>query len=450
MTARLRPDTLPWSPEAEQSVLGALLLDNRAFDWVADLLQGRPFFDARHQAIYDAISAACVASRPADVVTTFEALQALGKAEECGGLAYLNELSQSVSSAANARRYAEIVREKGAQRELMHTADEALTVAMSGGDVPGKVDRITSMFGEIQRRQVRKLPRPIAEIALERIGEYEALERGEKPPGWRTHIPALNRLLNGGLRAGSLYILAARPGVGKSSFAQDLGIHLASDGLATLFLSQEMRDTEVADRGVASTGRVSYSALLTGKMDGEQWSRAAEAMERLAKLPFYVDDQAALSLQDIRFKAKSCKGLKVLVVDYLQLCSGKRRDGNRNSEIEEISRGLKTLAKELGIGVIALSQLNRDVERRPNRRPGLSDLRDSGAIEQDADVVAFLWPVREFTSEGRQVVGCGIDKNRQGRLGEFGLDFYGDNQRWDESTAEIRPTVPARKSMGDL
>ena len=173
-------------------------------------------------------------------------------------------------------------------------------------------------------------------------------------------------------------------------------------------------------------------------------------MERLARLPFFVDDQPALMLRDIRIKAKSVKGIKVLILDYLQLCASTRRDGNRNSEIEEISRGLKTLAKELGIAVIALSQLNRDVEKRANKRPMLSDLRDSGAIEQDADVVMFVWPVREFEGEGRRILGLGIDKNRQGRLGEVGLDFYGDTQRWGESTADIRPPVQARGQRDDL
>ena len=181
-------------------------------------------------------------------------------------------------------------------------------------------------------------------------------------------------------------------------------------------------------------------------MKDDDWSRASDAMEKLAHLPYFVDDQPALTLREIRMKAKSIKGLKVLILDYLQLCAGSRRDGNRNSEIEEISRGLKALAKELGIAIVALSQLNRDVERRASKRPTLSVLRDSGAIEQDADVVMFMWPVREFESEGRRVIGLGIDKNRQGRLGELGLDFFGDTQRWAESTADIRQSTQSSRS----
>ena len=180
------------------------------------------------------------------------------------------------------------------------------------------------------------------------------------------------------------------------------------------------------------------------------WARASTAMERLGLCPFFVDDQAGLTLRDIRIRAKSIKGFKVLVLDHLQICGGTRRDGNRNSEIEEISHGLKALAKELGIAAIALSQLNRDIEKRTSKQPTLSDLRDSGAIEQDADVVMFLWQVEEFAAEGRRLIGLSIAKNRQGRLGDFGLDFYGDFQRWSESTADVRVQASTRNFKGDL
>lgn len=438
---------VPWDQVAEQSVLGALLLDNSAFDRIAGLVQAPHFFDSRHRAIFGAIGKLVVACKPADAVTVRALLDREGQAE-AGDLAYLEALSTSVPSATNVRRYAEIVRERASRRALIATADEALSLAVNAAEVPVTLDRITSMFGELERQQVRKAPRSISDIAIERIDHYTDLAEGKVAAGWPTHIPGLDFRLNGGLRAGSLYILAARPSVGKSSFAQALGLNLAGDGRATLFLSLEMGDTEVADRGVSNTGRVSYSALLTGKMQDDHWSRASEAMHRLGELRFFVDDQPALTLHDIRVKAKAVKGLKVLILDYLQLCAGTRRDGNRNSEIEEISRGLKALAKELGIAVLALSQLNRDVEKRTSRRPALSDLRDSGAIEQDADVVMFLWPVRELEAEGRRIIGLGIDKNRQGRLGEFGLDFHGDTQRWGESTVDIRP--PTRSNGSDL
>ena len=441
--------SVPWSNEAEQAVLGAVLFDNRAWDRVADTVSEADFYSQAHRDAFAAISRLIMSGRAADVVTVGDEL-AHGGSSDGGGLAYLNDLVQSVPSAANARRYAELVRKHAARRALIATLGEALQAAREQPDIAGAVDEITSKLGQLQVGRITTAPRSIAEIAIERVEHYEALQQGTVAAGWPTHLPALDARLNGGLRAGSLYILAARPSVGKSSLAQYLGLGLAGDGLPTLFLSMEMGAAEVADRAVSSSGRVSYSALLTGKMEHDDWSRATDAMEHLSRLPFHVDDEPSLTLRAIRAKAKSIRGLRVLIVDYLQLCASRRRDGNRNSEIEEISRGLKGLAKELGIAVIALSQLNRDVEKRPGKRPGLSDLRDSGAIEQDADVVLFLWPVRVLEYEGRKILGLGIDKNRQGRLGDIGLDFYGDTQRWEQSTADIRPEPIARGRGSDL
>lgn len=437
------------SLEAEQSVLGTLLAADGAFDQVADMLSAAHFASRDHATIWTAIAGLATARRPIDALTVHEVLRDRGQDEACGGLEYLAQLAAGCSTSRNVRRHAAVVLDRHAVRMLLHAAEQALEIAGGRGGVAEKVDQITSLFAGLQREQVRKVPRSIAELAAERIEEYEALADGKKVAGWATSIPALNRWLNGGVRPGSLYMLAARPGIGKSSFSQQLGMHFAADGLPTLFLSQEMADTEVADRAVANSGRVSYSALLTGKMEREDWARTTEAMENLAALPLFIDDQPALTLRDIRFKAKLVPGLKVLIVDYLQLTASSRRDGNRNAEIEEVTRGLKTLAKELGIAVIALSQLNRDVEKRNTKRPMLSDLRDSGAVEQDADVVLFLWPVREFPKEGRAIVGLCAEKNRQGARGEVGLDFHGDTQRWAESTADINP--PARNARdGEL
>ena len=208
-----------------------------------------------------------------------------------------------------------------------------------------------------------------------------------------------------------MIILAARPGQGKSSFAEDLGIRWAKQGLPVPYLSQEMPEDEVGDRGLSNVGRIEYGHMRKGRLrEDEAWSRLSEAVEVLNSLPFYVDDQPALTLTEVRTKARMVKGSKVLILDYLQLCSGS--GDNRNAEIEVISPGLKTLAKELGIVVAALSQLNRKVEERADKRPHLADLRDSGAIEQDADVVIFLWPVSKFADY--RIQGCYIAKNRQG------------------------------------
>ena len=441
----------PYSDELEQSVLGSILMDNRAWDRIGDTLAEADFYSLRHRAIFAAAIALLAAGVPADVITVFERLRSTGDADAAGGLTYLNALAQSVPSAAHATRYAAVVRRLAVRRALIAAMREAVSIACEQEDVDLALDAITTSLGDLQRRQLRSTgPRPISEIALERIDHYTALQDGSVAPGWPTHISGLDLRLNGGLRPGSLYILAARPSVGKSSFAQSIGLSVAGDGLPTLFCSMEMASSEVTDRGVANSGRASYSALLTGKMSDDDWSRTVDAAEHLARLPFFVDDQPALTLRDVRFKAKAVKGLKVLIVDYLQLMAGSRRDGNRNGEIEEISRGLKSLAKELGVAIIALSQLNRAVETRQVKRPALSDLRDSGAIEQDADVVMFLWPVRDLESEGRRILGLGIDKNRQGRLGDVALDFHGDTQRWRQSDADIRPAPMTRSSRDEL
>lgn len=429
---------LPWSHEAEQSTIGALLTNCPVAFGKAQPLEASQFFDHRHSLIYFAITAMVNRKEPVDVVTVWEDLKASGQDEDAGGLLYLSKLEQSVPSANNVHRYAQVVRDKAGMRALREAADQANEVATEpGGDVANKLDVITSIFGALQRQQLTKAPKSMAEVALQRTEHYEALQSGTVVAGWPTHFPRLDLLLNGGFRPGSLVILAARPSVGKSSFAQWLAHLLTKQGLKTLFLSLEMSCEELADRMVASAGRVDYSALQTGRMVPEHWSRTAEVLDSPELKDFFVDDQGGLTLMDIRTKAKQVPGLKVLILDYLQLCSGSGgKDANRNSEIEQISRGLKTLAKELGITIIALSQLNRQVEQRANKRPMLSDLRDSGAIEQDADVVMFLWQVREFDS-GDKLLGLGLDKNRQGQCGDVALHFDGSMQRWGQSTESL-------------
>ncbi|MBT9495355.1 MAG: replicative DNA helicase [Paucibacter sp.] len=427
---------LPWSSEAEQSVLGGLLIDNSAWERAGDRLTRASFFDTRHGEVFETIGSLIQASKPADVVTVFERLQARDKAEECGGLVYLNQLAQSVPSAANVGRYAEIVAEKALHRALMQTADEASEIA--GGDAPvhDKADRIMSLFGELQQRGQRSKPVAVFDLLTERVDHYNALAEGNVPPGISTGIAALDAALNGGMRPGKVIVLAARPSIGKSSLAEAILLHTAKAGHVSAFLSQEMERSELTDRAVSNLGGIGYGRLQNGKMSQAEWDRLGPAIDELAKLPLYFDDQPGLTLHDIRAKAMGLRrqGLKVLALDYIQLCAGSKtsRRENRNAEIEEISRGIKELAKEMGITVLVLSQLSRDVERRASPKPTLADLRDSGAIEQDADVVAMLWLQREF--QNHKQIGLHLPKNRQGRPGvEMSLEFQGHYQRWFES-----------------
>lgn len=430
---------LPWSREAEQALLGAILSDHQVALERSKPLKREQLFDVRHGTILSTIQSMVQRKIPVDVVTVYE---------EIGDpdlLAYLNELAQSAPSAYGAKRYAEIIREKSAKRELIRAAQMAMELAREDGTGSDKIDKITTLFLGLQRDQVAKTPKSLAEVALMRTQHYEDLQSGKAKAGWPTHIGSIDRMLNGGLRPGGLYIVAARPSVGKSSLSQAIGMTQAKDGRKVLFLSQEMSNEELADRGVSHSGRIDYSNLLSGHLSEEDWSRASECLEHQSMANFHVDDQGSLTLADVRAKAKLIPGLSVLILDYLQLCAG---DGNnRNSEIEQISRGLKALAKELGIAIIALSQLNRQVEQRADKRPNMSDLRDSGAIEQDADVVMFLWPVRDLDG-GAKLVGFGVGKNRQGRTGDCALHFEGSRQAWNESTENINPKVQATQSRG--
>lgn len=445
MSAVLTPHAMPWACEAEQSLLGALLLNCKdAYDR-AQPISKDDFYDDRHGLIYEAIESVHLRRIPVDVVTVDYHLKETGHSDLVGGLQYLGELVGGVPGVTGTRRYAEIVREKSRQRALITATEEARDLAMQPGAMPDRLDKITSLFLALQRQTITRVPRTLKDIAIQRTQHYEELEAGRVVAGWPTHIPALDRMLNGGLRPGALYILAARPSVGKSSLSQTLGMEQAKAGRKVLFLSQEMASEELADRGVAAAGRIDYSALLTGKLGDDGWARAAEALGAQELEHFHVDDQPALTLMDVRAKAKQVPGLSMLILDYLQLCSGK--GDNRNAEIEQISRGLKALAKELNIAVVALSQLNREVEKRPGKRPVLSDLRDSGSIEQDADVVMFLWPVRDLADNAR-LLGLAIEKNRQGRCGSFGLHFEGNYQRWAESTESIESNIHAIKRRG--
>lgn len=432
----------PHSVEAEQGVLGALLMDNRAFDRVGDVLTAKEFYRHEHRLIFGAIAGLVQRHKPADVLTVFERLRSEGTDEQVGGLAYINDLADSVASASNARRYAEIVSERATLRALISACDDAAAAAYNtqGKSAAEIVDGAAQKLALLERKSLVKAPRSLADLLPARLDHLNAIAEGKATAGWSTSIPRLDRALSGGFRAGHVYILAARPSVGKSSLAQSVALHFAEMHGPVLMLSQEMPEAEVADRALANLGALDYGDIQTGKLQdngprGSDWARLCDAVEAGRSLPFFVDDQPALRLADIRVKARQVKGLKLLVLDYLQLCSG---DGdNRNAEVEQISRGMKALAKELGFAVLALSQLNREVEKRASKEPQLSDLRDSGSIEQDADAVLFLWPVKEYDG-GSRLVGLKLDKNRQGQKPRFGLHFNGAHQRWHESTEALQ------------
>jgi replicative DNA helicase len=439
----------PHSVEAEQSVLGGLLIDNTAWDRAGDLLGD--FYRQEHGQIYAAIGALVGQSKPADVVTVFDRLGA--KAQDVGGLIYLNALAQSVPSAANMRRYAEIVRDRAVLRRLITAADEVATKAFAdGADARAVLDLAATTFGQLERLGHRSQPKPLSALMVIAIDRYQALHSGEldvSKLAISTGIGPLDRLLNGGLRAGKVYGVAARPSIGKSAAARHVALNSAKLGHPTLLLSMEMPDDEVADCVVAQVAGIDSERVQTGRFDdGDGWSRLTDAVEEVSDWPLYVDDQGGLTLADIRSKARSVKGLRVLIVDYLQLSRSTLKNATTNDQVAEISKGLKALALELKIAVLVLSQLNRDVEKRADREPQLSDLRDSGAIEQDLDVAVMLWTVREDDDGDSRLVGWKVAKHRGGRKGRFGMRFDAARYGWRETAESI--DIAAKAGRGDL
>ncbi len=442
--ARLRVP--PHSIEAEQSVLGGLLLDNSAWDRAGDLLTDSDFYRWEHRHIYAAIGALINATRPADVITVFEQLQSLGKAEECGGLVYLNALAQSVPSAANLRRYAEIVRERAILRKLVATSDEIATAAFNPqgrqvseilDEAEGKIFRIGEE-GSRSKQGFQSMDQLVVQL-IDRVNELH--ENGaEDVTGVRTGFYDLDKM-TAGLQPGDLIVLAARPSMGKTAFALNIGEHVAvNEGLPVVVFSMEMGAAQLALRMVGSMGRIDQSNLRTGRLRDDEWSRLSEAVEKLGKVSMFIDESPGLTPSEVRARARrqarQCGQLGLIIVDYLQLMSGSGGGGdeNRATEIGEISRGLKSLAKELKCPVIALSQLNRSVETRTDKRPMMSDLRESGAIEQDADVIMFIYRDEYYTKEACKEPGVAeiiIGKQRNGPTGTCKLTFLKPLTKFD-------------------
>jgi replicative DNA helicase len=424
----------PHSVEAEHSVLGALLIDNNVWDRAADLLKESDFYRPEHRLIYRAIAQLINAGKPADVVTVFDQLGEA--AEQVGGLAYLNAVACSVPTAVHCRRYAEIVRERALGRDLLARISDAADVAWGDAPIAEKVDAVAALFTGIDTGNARRKPRGMDEVVCQVIDQINAAAEAGGEVGWKTSISKIDWRLNGGLKPGKLVVLAARPSVGKSSLAAQIAKRLASDGHPTLILSMEMECDEVGERALANQARVNYSAIQTGQLSNDEWSRLSEGADVLGHLPLWIDDEPGLTLRAIASKARSVKGLKALVVDFIQL--GEGEGDNRNQQIGSLSRGLKKLAKQLGICIIALSQLNREVDKRPGRRPIMSDLRESGEIEQDADTILFLWPLDE-SEDDQEVrhIGCDFAKNRRGKKGAFVMTFEGAKQLWAESHAAV-------------
>ncbi|HOZ92849.1 MAG TPA: replicative DNA helicase [Ottowia sp.] len=425
----------PHSHEAESSVLGGLLLDNGAWDRVGDVLVDADFYRFEHRLVYGAIGKLVAESKPADVITVHEELQRQGKGDEVGGLAYLNSLAQYVPSASNIRRYAEIVRERSILRQLVSASDDIATSAFNTqgrpvakilDDAEGKIFKIGEQSSRM-KQGFQAMDSLVVQL-LDRV--QEMADNPNDVTGVPTGFIDLDRM-TAGLQPGDLVVLAARPSMGKTAFAINIAEHVAlHEQLPVAVFSMEMGASQLAVRIVGSIGRIDQGHLRTGKLTDEEWPRLTEAIERLRNVSLHIDETPGLTPSELRANARrlarQCGKLGLIVVDYLQLMSGSSSgDENRATELGEISRGLKALAKELQCPVIALSQLNRSVEQRTDKRPMMSDLRESGAIEQDADIITFIYRDDYYNKDSREpgVAEIIIGKQRNGPTGTVKLAF---------------------------
>lgn len=441
---------IPHSIEAEQAVLGALLRFNDGFDRIGSL-EAKHFYREDHRLVFSEIARMISRGEPADTMTVWAALEGKGAVVEGIG-PYLNQLAQTVPSAVGIDRYAGIVVDRALLRATMHVADSINGLAMNpmGKSADEVLDAMQTMVTTLAERRVRNEPKMLRDVLATFIDGVTKRAEGTDN-AIPTRLAGIDRLLTGGgFRPGQLVIVAGRPSMGKSALTSDVGLNMAADH-SVLNFSMEMECQEIAARALASRGQVSLGKVM-GKIaddDSLAWAGVTAGCIKLDTLSFAIDDTAAISLLELRMKAKAWKrkhGLHVIIVDYLGLMSGGEGD-KRSEQIGFYSRGLKALAKELGVVVIALAQLNRKVEDRPDRRPMLSDLRDSGEIEQDADIVMFIHRPEMYDPENTDLQGFAevlIRKQRGGPLGDVPLRFDGHICRFSDWVG-MTPTAPAQK-----
>ena len=436
----------PHSIEAEQSLLGALLLDNQAFDRVADLVTGEDFYRDDHRRLWRHIARLIEAAKPADVVTVSESVEASEDKDKTGGPAYLGALAQNTPSALNIRRYAELVRERAVQRRLAQVATGIAEEALNPGgkEVGQLLDEAESRIFQIAESGARRDQglleiKPVLAKVFERIDHLYHRDNQSDVTGVPTGYTRIDQMTSG-LQSGDLVIIAARPSMGKTALALNIAEHVAVDnGLPVAIFSMEMSSTQLAMRMLGSIARVDQHKMRTGRLNDKEWGDLSDAMAKLHETPLFIDEGGALTALEVRARARRLKRqyskLGLIVIDYLQLMAATSQGENRATEISEISRSLKAMAKELDVPVVALSQLNRAVDQRPDRRPVMSDLRESGAIEQDADVIMFIYREvvykPDLPEDQRGLAEVIIGKQRNGPIGTIKLTFLGQHTRFE-------------------
>lgn len=433
----------PHSIEAEQSVLGSMLIDPESWDKVAELVTDNDFYNRSHQIIFRAITRLLNSSQPIDLITVSEELEKHDELEDAGGFAYLGELAKNTPSSANVVSYAQIISERAITRELIGVAHEIAEVGYNpeGRDSADILDLAESKVFEIAERRTgeNEGPRDVESVLGKTIDRLEELVKTNKEvTGVTTGFTDLDKMTSG-MQPSDLIIVAARPSMGKTTFAMNLieNAMMAEDKPVLVF-SLEMPSEQIMMRMLASLSRVDQTKIRTAQLDDEDWARISNTMAMLKdKDNLFVDDSSGLTPMDVRSRARKLArergGISLIMVDYLQLMRVPALSDNRTLEIAEISRSLKALAKELEVPVVALSQLNRTLEQRADKRPVNSDLRESGSIEQDADLIMFIYrdEVYHENSEDKGVAEIIIGKQRNGPIGTSRLTFQGQFSRFD-------------------
>jgi len=446
----------PQSVESEQAVLGGLMIDNRALDLIVDTLREADFYRADHRTIWRAIVREIESGREADVITVYEALVAEKRADEVGGMVYLNELRENTPSAANIRAYAKRVKDTAVLRGLMSVGQQAIDAATSnrrGREVEQLVGEIELAVSGLMEDGLTGDDPPSLSETLARVCDeiQERAEHPERMSGLSTGLVALDALLDG-MQPADLIILAGRPSMGKSALGFQIGQRAALAGSVVQAFSLEMPRAALVRRMLANDARADGEAMKNGTLTDRDFSNIARARERLDACALEIDDRPALTIGQMRARCRRARRkfgrLDLVIVDYLQLASPTRRTDNRAQDVGEISRGLKALAKEMGCPLIALAQINRGVENRADRRPQMSDLRDSGEIEQDADIIGLLYRDEYYypdSEANKGLLEIDIKKNRNGSLARLTMVWLAHCTRIEDTERRyVAPKRPAR------
>lgn len=440
----------PHSIEAEQATLGSILIDNEAIYKVIDFLQPEHFYRTAHQIIYEAIRELFEKNEPIDLLTLSEYLKKKGKLDEVGGLSYLATLTNITPTALNIDVYAKIVEEKAILREIIKSGIDIINLAFSQEDeVEVILDKSQEILFNIAKKRMVTPFYPLKDLLKESFERIENLYKEKKGiSGIRTHFKKLDEIL-GGFHKNDLIILAARPSIGKTSLSINISVNIAlKERIPVAIFSLEMSREQIVEKILASTANVNFHKLKTSMLSDEDWSKLGRAYGPLYDAPIYIDDSSDISILEIRTKArrlKNTKNLGMIVVDYLQLMHLRTKVENRVQEISELTRGLKKLARELEIPVLVISQLSRAIEKRESKKPVLSDLRESGSIEQDADVVIFLNKEEENIGKDQVTVELIVAKNRNGPLGKTKLKFLTNFAKFTE--IEYREEEPYEEEL---